>query len=368
MNYNTSSALLHLNKSTVKDAARGQWRTILSPLGVPLPNHGRHAPCPTCGGKDRFRFTDKHGNGEYYCNHCRGGDGLQLLQNYHGWRFQEAIQNVAELLNLEEETCQPFEFGKFDADKIAPSGNPQTPAPRHQEPAKPKRPPSNILQQWQMTRPASPDHTYLKIKRVQLCPGIRLSRNYRRLVVPMRCTENQLWGIQNISPNGKKTATKGSDKKGHFFPIKGQDDRALFIVEGLATGLSVHEATGFPVVVAFDANNLLPVAENIRAACPDLPLVIAADNDAWTDGNPGITAAMEAAEAVDGAIVWPEFEPGAETVAGRPTDFNDLQRLCGAEAVRDRIRELLPRGFVPGWIPIRGERVTEAASLAGGAA
>ncbi|MDI5829610.1 hypothetical protein MJN51_36035, partial [Salmonella enterica subsp. enterica serovar Kentucky] len=35
----------------------------------------RHAPCPACGGKDRFRFDD-NGRGSFICNQCGAGDGL----------------------------------------------------------------------------------------------------------------------------------------------------------------------------------------------------------------------------------------------------------------------------------------------------
>jgi putative DNA primase/helicase len=38
----------------------------------------------------------------------------------------------------------------------------------------------------------------------------------------------------------------------------------VLIAEGYATAASVHEATGRPVVVAFDAHNLKPVAELFR--------------------------------------------------------------------------------------------------------
>src|SRR5690348_13963485 len=53
------------------DRARGRWREILPCLGVEtryLTN--KHGPCPLCGGKDRFRFDDKNGDGTYYCNQC----------------------------------------------------------------------------------------------------------------------------------------------------------------------------------------------------------------------------------------------------------------------------------------------------------
>ena len=53
----------------------------------------------------------------------------------------------------------------------------------------------------------------------------------------------------------------------------------LIICEGVATGLSLYECTGYPVAVAFDAGNLEPVAKVMRARMPNLRIVIAADDD-----------------------------------------------------------------------------------------
>lgn len=46
-------------------AASGRWRDILEVLAglhaEQLSN--RHQPCPACGGRDRYRFDDRDGNG-----------------------------------------------------------------------------------------------------------------------------------------------------------------------------------------------------------------------------------------------------------------------------------------------------------------
>ena len=61
------------------------------------------------------------------------------------------------------------------------------------------------------------------------------------------------------------------------------------MAEGFATAATVHEATGSAVAVAFNANNLKPVAIALRAKFPSLEMVICADDDHLTEGNPGIT-------------------------------------------------------------------------------
>ncbi len=105
----------------------------------------------------------------------------------------------------------------------------------------------------------------------------------------------------------------------------------LCVVEGFATGATVHQATGHPVAVAFGAGNLMAVSKAMHAKRPHIPLILCADDDYRIDGNPGITKATEAARAVGGLLAVPDF--GAERPDGA-TDFNDLAQQRGADAVR----------------------------------
>jgi putative DNA primase/helicase len=83
----------------VKDRARGNWRSILNRLGI-SENYlmNRHGPCPCCGGKDRFRFDDKDGNGTFYCNNCGSGNGLDLVIHSRNCSFKEALSLVADIV------------------------------------------------------------------------------------------------------------------------------------------------------------------------------------------------------------------------------------------------------------------------------
>jgi phage/plasmid primase-like uncharacterized protein len=107
------------------------------------------------------------------------------------------------------------------------------------------------------------------------------------------------------------------------------------IVEGYATGATIHQATGLAVVVAFNAANLVTVAMAVRGAEPDARIIIAGDNDhhkprelssgGRVKSNVGSVAAEKAAAAVDGFALLPTF--AADDVS---TDWNDLARLQGA--------------------------------------
>lgn len=81
------------------DAARGKWRGILLSLGMDAKHlTGKHAPCPLCGGNDRFRFDNKDGAGTYICNQCGAGSGIDLVKAWQGWEFRTAAQEVDRIL------------------------------------------------------------------------------------------------------------------------------------------------------------------------------------------------------------------------------------------------------------------------------
>jgi putative DNA primase/helicase len=109
--------------------------------------------------------------------------------------------------------------------------------------------------------------------------------------------------------------------------------KLIYIAEGFATGAAIHEATGEAAAIAFNAGNLKTVAKALRKKYPNVELVIAADNDQWTEGNPGLTKAVETAQAVKARVAVPSF---TETLT-RPTDFCDLFSLRGAEEVKKQL-------------------------------
>jgi len=182
---------------------------------------------------------------------------------------------------------------------------------------------------WHGAGAAPEDHTYL-VKKAIKAHGVRVHEG--ALVIPMR-DGGELHSLQFIGPDGDKRFLTGGRVSGCYFPI-GKPDGALCIAEGYATGASIHEATGFAVAVALNAGNLLPVARTLREKFPDMRLIVCVDDDHKTPGNPGMTKATEAARAVGGLLAMPDF--GADRPEGA-TDFNDLHRARGAEAVKRAI-------------------------------
>jgi len=182
---------------------------------------------------------------------------------------------------------------------------------------------------WKTAKPAPADHPYLIKKQIQP-HGLRVTHD-GKLIVPVRQSDGTLTSLQFIEPDGEKRFLTGGEIKGSCFSIKG-DDR-IFLAEGYATSATIHETAGGTVVVVFNAGNLKPVAHAVREKHPQAEIVICADNDAFTDGNPGITKGREAAQAVKAKVVWPMFKD----TQGKPTDFNDLATLQGLAEVKRQL-------------------------------
>ena len=155
---------------------------------------------------------------------------------------------------------------------------------------------------WQALVTAPDNHPYLVKKDVKN-HGLRLSRE--ALVIPVRDSAGMLHSLQFIDGSGNKRFLSGGRKRGCYFGI-GQPTDTLCIAEGYATAASVHEATGHATVCAFDAGNLLPVAQALRQKFPSAKIIITADNDTETPGNPGLAKARAAAAAVGAFITFPE--------------------------------------------------------------
>ena len=154
-------------------------------------------------------------------------------------------------------------------------------------------------------------------------------------VVAMYGDDDKIKNLQILWKGGKKSFLKGARKQGCFSLLGKLDcDSPLVICEGYATAATIHEATGWPVVVAFDAGNLMPVCKIWRAKSGERQLIVAADDDHNTKGNPGATKGRSAAVAVGAALLLPVFA-GERPEAS--SDFNDLQIAEGIDVVREQL-------------------------------
>lgn len=184
---------------------------------------------------------------------------------------------------------------------------------------------------------ADPKHPYLVRKAIE--PHGALQHG-ELLVLPLLDVAGSTWSAQVIAPQRRsdwgdrdKSFERGGRVSGCFFPIGDFQHADMIVVcEGFATGASIAEVTGLPVACAMFAGNLEPVATALTERYHAASLIIAADNDRQTPGNPGLTKARETAKRLNALVAVPEF--GDAVPASDRTDFNDLRRLLGDEAVR----------------------------------
>nr|WP_254452808.1 MobF family relaxase [Roseicella sp. DB1501] len=196
---------------------------------------------------------------------------------------------------------------------------------------------------WAAARPAEM-HPYLAAKGVSAHGLLRVDEK-GNLLVPVQGVDGSLWGLQRIGADGSKLFLKGARTEGgHLLIGRLEAGTPLLVAEGYATGATLHAATGLPVAVAFNAHNLEAVARAYRAAYPARPIVVAGDDDRHLPlrtpplPNVGRERAEAAAAAVGGVAALPSFAPGE-----RGTDWNDLARRQGLEAVVAAIDAVLPK-------------------------
>lgn len=207
--------------------------------------------------------------------------------------------------------------------------------------ARARRASMSAKQAWHHATVPDAPFGYLLRKRVR--PGVVRREPEDVVLVPMvrydLPRERALVGVQRIQPDGTKRFGVGTAKAGSSVRLgpRPVDGGPILMCEGIATGLSILEATGesVPVFVAFDAGNLIEVALILRELFPASPVGICADDDYRTPGNPGIEHAWKAARKIRRAwFLAPKFEDK------RPeglTDFNDLHVHAGLGAVSEQL-------------------------------
>lgn len=301
------------------------FRQAIADAGLPIPDH-----IDADGQMHRFSTNGKTGDkAGYYCLHLDGTPagffGCWRGQYYQTWSARNGSKlDAGELkrlrANIDKAKAERAAYARQRAEKAQSL--------------------------WLSAQPAKPDHSYLKKKGVSVSAEIRQADIERAvffdddsktgiikdcLLVPVE-TSDGLQSLQAITPDGSKMFLSGGAIGSGYCALSGSAE-AVYLVEGLATGLSVREATGCTVVVAFNSGNLSKVAERIRGESPAARIVIAGDNDHGTEGNPGKAAAEKAAATIGAKVLLP---PAGD----HGTDWNDYHAAYGIESVRAELKTL----------------------------
>jgi len=187
---------------------------------------------------------------------------------------------------------------------------------------------------FKRAKPLSASHSYLAAKHVQVWDD---AREYRgAIALSLRDINGEIHSLQFIGAGGEKRFLTGGRVQGCFFTLADKTDGPLVICEGYATGASIHQATSHAVICAMNCGNLLSVAKAARELWPQREIIIAADNDQWTEAprkNPGLADATTAAKAIRARLAVPQFKD----TTTKPTDFNDMAALEGLPTVKQQI-------------------------------
>ena len=282
---------------------------------------GKAHPCQCAhdkGSKKSGRYylhSDGIANGAFGCYH-EAENGLT-----HKWQSEHTPP-----LSEAERKAYAQKMAQAEAERAQQTANDQAQAK------------AAVQAIWDKAKDASTANAYVTRKGIHPL-GCKVFGDADTLIVPIydgKPAIENLCNAQFIQADGTKRFKTGGKKKGCYCAIGNLESRVAVLCEGFATGASIAQATGYYVLVAFDAGNLLPVAERIKAALPmDWRLIIAGDNDAYGEANTGADKARACAHAVGAECVLPDFT-GCE-ITHAPTDFNDLHQLAGLEAVKAQI-------------------------------
>jgi phage/plasmid primase-like uncharacterized protein len=246
-----------------------------------------------CDAANKANWSGK--NDGAYVLHLDGVPRGAFCNYTDGYGWNKWVYKTMRLLTVE----QRRDFDReIEAKKIKDEAEREAKYARGQELAR---------RRWNSAQ-ACEQHAYLDKKRV-LSYGLRVD-DEGTLLIPMLGRDKKICSLQTIDGDGQKLFLTNGRAAGSYFRIgksKGDDGSTICIAEGYATGATVHEATGHGVFVAFCDWNLTAVAEMVRERYPDAHIVICADDDWKTEGNPGLASARKAARAVDGKVAVPAF-------------------------------------------------------------
>ncbi|WP_180181203.1 primase-helicase zinc-binding domain-containing protein [Acinetobacter sp. YH01021] len=308
----------------VKARATGMWADTIFPRFNIDVRFKKKTPCPACGGSDRFRYDDKNGNGDYICQQCGAGDGISLIQKVTGLTFPEALSEVAAIVGLDAtSTITDEDRARWRKEReLREKEQHERERKRHEQIARKAE---------GMFRNAYLGETslYLIEKQVDKDPKIKITYD-GDVLIPAYDENGKMWNLQTIEPDGTKYFIKGDTndsgewetgggRMGGLFFMIGEvqpdlyDTHIICIAEGYATGMSIHMATGFPVALAFVANNLPKVGAALVNKYPNATFVYCADDDSAKQ-NTGLTEAQKAVDITGGIIVLPDFKQTQESM------------------------------------------------------
>jgi putative DNA primase/helicase len=245
-------------RERTEERAHGRWPGILRELGVDARFLNRKGPCPVCGGRDRFRFSNKGGDGWSYCQHCGPGPGIVLLRRLHGWNHATACAEVDRVLD------GPNPPPKRQEDAVMPDSHKKAMLSRLLRDAEKSEAKYVVVEELErlglaVTSPMLFGHDE--------CPYYNENRQlvgkFEAIVVPVQAPDGTVIAAQRrylsdeVPKEDRKKLTPvcgrldGAASRLH--PVR---DGMLCVAEGITSALASYELFGVPTWSAISAGNL----------------------------------------------------------------------------------------------------------------
>jgi len=302
-----------MNFETLINQATGRWHSLLGQFGVDakyLVN--KHGPCPMCGGKNRFRFDNKRGQGEWICSNCGAGDGFGLVSKVKNIPIREAFKLIEPLIvtaPVKGAIAKPVIDGRSAAEKLwksTRSVKDGSPVWSYLTARLNGFYPSNAIREGHVVHPSDKSRQYfIMAAKVSDADGRGVSVHKTYLL-----TNGEVAGF-----NPNKLLMAGSIPPGSAIRLT-EPAESMGIAEGIETAMSASILTGIPTWSAISA----PLLKQFQPPKICNFLTIFADNDVNFTGH---SAAYDLARRLK--MTNPEMKIEV-CVPPRIGDWNDVLR------------------------------------------
>lgn len=255
----------------------GMWRDALQSI-CGLSNdvfNKKHQSCPNCGGKDRFRWTDKlhaSGDGGAICNGCGNDSGIGWLMKLTGQNYSECINILGRFLG---KVPQEYVVKANKKARRAPIHNVGVAMAEHEACMK-------VMERTEL-RTSTPLSVFESLQAESYSVGVKTLENGGESLIhaiPCRIVhddglDDEFCNILFIDEEGRQTfyAKKYTAAS---VAVSGSTDKAIYLCIDWIDSQHVHISTGQEVWTCFTPENLEMVAyrykgdREMRVACrPD---------------------------------------------------------------------------------------------------